>query len=152
MAIFGELGKKITQTTQSAVKGTKDFADTARLNSIISDEQKLLNSFYIQIGMKYYELTPNSTDENYADLCASITDCLARIDTLNEEVKQIKGIKRCYSCGAEIPITTTFCGVCGYDTRNAPDYVAPAASIRCSGCNAELPAGAAFCTGCGQKV
>ena len=150
MAIFEEIGKKITQTTQSAVKSTKDMADIARLNTLISDEQKLLNSFYMQIGKKYYEMHNDSPAEEYSELCVSITDCLQRTADLRDNVQQIKGIKKCPGCGAEIPIASTFCGICGFDTRTMQESDGQAKL--CTNCNVALADDAAFCTGCGQRV
>lgn len=40
MALFDQLGKKLAQTGQSAVKKTKDMAEVAKINSMISDEEK----------------------------------------------------------------------------------------------------------------
>jgi len=152
MAIFNQIGKKISQTTQNAVKGTKDLADIARLNSQIAEEQKLLNSFYMQIGKKYYELSPESTDDNFAAFCVSITECMTKLTSLREEIQNIKGIKKCAGCGAEIPVSTIFCGSCGYDTRKEPEATVEDSIPRCPNCNKELTDNIAFCTDCGQKL
>jgi len=150
MPLFDDIGKKITKTTQSAIKGTKDLADISRLNSQISDEQKLLNSFFMQIGKKYYEMFSDSADENFSSLCASITECMSRITNLRSEIQTIKGIKRCAGCGAELPVTTTFCGTCGYDTRKASE--AGNQPGKCPNCNRDLGGNLPFCTDCGQKL
>ncbi len=49
MALFDQLGKKLAQTGQSAVKKTKDMAEVAKINSMISDEEKSINNNYYQI-------------------------------------------------------------------------------------------------------
>jgi len=156
MAFFDDIGKKISQTTQSAVKGAKEMADIAGLNMKISEEQGSLNSLYAQIGKKYYELHSETADENFSELCTSVTECSAKIANLEEEVKKIKGIKRCQSCGAEVPMTATFCGTCGAETREEPEPVEPAEPsgqvATCPNCNQELTGGAAFCGNCGHKI
>jgi len=158
MAIFGEIGKKISQTAQSAAKGTKDLAGTAKLNMQISDEQKLIDGYFMQIGKSFYELHSDTADENFASICTSITESMAKIAQLREEIQKIKGIKKCTGCGAEIPIETTFCGVCGYDTRKdaeAAEQTSDQTSNQtkmCPSCNKELASDAAFCTDCGQKL
>lgn len=40
MAFFDEIGKKISQTGQGVVQKTKDMADVAKLNSLISEEEE----------------------------------------------------------------------------------------------------------------
>ena len=158
MAIFSELGKKISQTTQSAVKGTKDFADITRLNSQISDEQKQITNYYAQIGMRYYELHAAAPeDEVFAGFCTSIAGCVEKIAVLQAEIQKIKGIKKCLGCGAEVPIASVFCGICGHDTRKDAEAeagveVAVSNAPLCPGCNKEIEPGTAFCTGCGGKL
>lgn len=150
MPIFDEISKKISKTTQSAIKGTKDLADISRLNMQISDEQKLLSSFFMQIGKKYYELFSDSTDENFSSLCVSITESMTKITSLRNEIQAIKGIKKCPGCGAEISITTTFCGTCGYDTRK--ESASADEPKKCPNCNKALDGNLTFCTDCGQKL
>jgi len=154
MAIFNELGKKLSQTTQNAVKGTKDLAEIARLNSQISQEQNTINDFYMQIGKKYYELNHAAvTDEDFAPACASITVSIAKIAELQYEIQKIKNIKKCSGCGTEIAMDLAFCGTCGYDTRTDSDVMTPVSQgLTCPGCSKELEEGTAFCTGCGQKI
>jgi len=150
MAMFGEIGKKLSQAAQSTVKSAKDLADIANLNSQISEEQKLLNSFFLQIGKKYYELYPDSADDNFGSFCALITGSMIKITNLRDEIQKVKGIKKCHGCGAEIPMTTIFCGTCGYDTRKEP--VTGEESRKCPNCNKELADNLTFCTDCGQKL
>ncbi|MCL1965353.1 MAG: zinc ribbon domain-containing protein [Firmicutes bacterium] len=121
MAFFNEIGKKISQTTQSAVKGTKNLADIARLHSQIAEEQKLLSTLFAQMGKKYYELYPDAADEPFAPICASIAGSLHKIATLRDEIQRVKGVQKCPGCGAEIPMTATFCGICGHDMRKEPE-------------------------------
>ena len=40
MAFFDDLGKKISQAGQNAVQKTKEMTDIARINGMISDEEK----------------------------------------------------------------------------------------------------------------
>lgn len=42
---FEQFGKKVTQTSQDAMKKTKEFAEIAKLNTQISDEEKRLNKY-----------------------------------------------------------------------------------------------------------
>jgi len=150
MPILDDIGKKITQTTQSALKNTKDAADISRINALLAEEQKLIGSFYVQIGKKYCELYPESTDADFAALCFSVRETEARIIALEHEIQDIKGIKRCPRCSTEIPATTPFCGACGYDTRNDPAFVAP--KRLCPSCSSEIADSMAFCTACGLRI
>ena len=61
MAFFDQLGQKLTQTSQDAVKKTKDMAEAVRLNSAVADEGKKIEAAYREIGRLYYE--------RFADAC-----------------------------------------------------------------------------------
>ena len=50
MAFFDDVRKKVTQAGHSAAKSARDFSETAKLNSQISDAQKQINQLYTQIG------------------------------------------------------------------------------------------------------
>ena len=154
MAIFDEIGKKISQTTQSAVKGTKGLAETTRINMKISEEQKIVDSLIMQLGNRFYELHHDTADDNFSSLCMSISESLSKIENLKTEIQNIKGVRKCQNCGAEIPLTSVFCGTCGYNTckGNATSEQTSQRTPLCSNCNQELADDAAFCTKCGQKV
>ena len=154
MPLFDNIGKKITVATQNVVRGTKEFTDTARLNSLIADEQQKITALYSQIGKLYYESAPSETDTAIGKLCHSITSANERIDKYNEEIRQIKGVMRCPACGADIAISSIFCGACGTRVEVQADKpeAAPAAGRFCTGCGAEIPEGVVFCTSCGQKI
>ena len=55
MAFWSDLGKKISDTTQSVVEKTKTSTDTLRLNGLISDEERNVQRIYAEIGKKYME-------------------------------------------------------------------------------------------------
>ena len=178
MAFFEGIGKKISQTAQGAIKGTRDLTEVSRLNGQILDEQKAMDSFFLQLGKKYYELHTNSADENFAHFCNSITACIEKIAALKKEVHNIKGMKKCPGCGAEIPIATLYCEVCGCETKNdvtqaegnavqaegnavqaegnavqaEGNAVQAKTPGTCPNCNIALPEHVSFCTGCGHKL
>lgn len=145
MALFEDLKKKVTDTTQGAVRGAKDFADTARLNSLISEEQEKITGLYAQIGRFVFEHSSEITESPVRDLCDAVTAAHGRLAKHQAEIQQIKGVKVCSKCGAEVPVTLAFCYGCGA----AIEASAPPAKKFCSGCGAELEPGASFCSNCG---
>ena len=62
---------KITKATQDMVRGAKDFTDTARQNSMISDEQKKIDGLYAQIGKIVYETQRSDPNSQIGQLCLS---------------------------------------------------------------------------------
>jgi ribosomal protein L40E len=154
MAFLDSIGKKITSTTQNVVRGTKDLTDMARLNSLISGEQQQINNLYAQIGKLYYESEQHDAETALGKLCLAITACTERIAKHNEAILEIKGSRKCPKCGASIPLSSAFCGVCG-SQFDPPQTVSDQPSEEkkfCTNCGAAIAAGAAFCTSCGHKV
>jgi rubrerythrin len=151
MALFDEIGKKITNAGQSVVKGTKDLAETARINSQISEEQKQLGRLYAQLGKLYFEQIGGNPEAPFHDICEAIAAAEGRIAGYQHELQQIKGTKLCANCGAEITDSSAFCPMCGTPVPVSAPATTPARRF-CSNCGSELESGAAFCLSCGQKI
>ena len=68
MSFFDEVGKKITDVGQGPIQKTKNMADVAKLNSVISEEEQKIKSAYEQIGQIYvqkYRQNPEPDLEAY---------------------------------------------------------------------------------------
>ena len=154
MPLFDEIKKKVSDSTHSAVKATKELAETARLNSQIADEQRKIGSLYAQIGKLYFDKYGTDSEAPFGELCAGIAEANEQIAKLQLSIQLVKGIKRCASCGADVPLAAVFCGKCGSAVA-APSIPAddPVVSeVRlCSKCGEKLEEGAMFCASCGQK-
>jgi hypothetical protein len=144
---------KITKATQDVVRGAKDLTDTARQNSLIADEQKQIANLYAQIGKLYHETHEANPDTPLGKLCLAINASNERIVKYNEEIRKIKGTKRCPKCGADIALASSFCGICGTKTEDVAEAPPPSETTKnyCKSCGAELTTGIAFCTSCGDK-
>ena len=55
MAIFEQIGKRLSSAGQGAAQQAKNFADVARLNSAISEREKRIAQLYTELGRLYYE-------------------------------------------------------------------------------------------------
>ena len=148
MAVFDSIGKKVSQMSQGALKKTQQMADVSTFKAKIEEEKKSIASFYTQIGMHYYktyELEPH--DDQLKKLCLALTEANERIAQYTQQISEIRGIRRCGNCGAELQRGATFCSSCG--TKAEP--VDGAARV-CAFCGMELEADAKFCPGCGAKT
>jgi len=146
------LGKKIAETAQNTARGAKELADTVKLNSLISDEQRQINSLYTEIGKLFYETNMGvSKDTEFGKLCSEISDANERIGKYEQDIRTIKGLKCCPSCGSNVPLESAFCGDCGTKVETPVDSTA-ADSQLCPNCRAVIAEGASFCTACGTKI
>ena len=51
--------------------------------------------------------------EAYIQDFSVITESKAKIQSLKEQLKQLKGMYKCPQCGAEVPANSAFCSSCG---------------------------------------
>lgn len=149
MALFDELGKKITQTSQGAVQKTKNLADIAKINSMISEEEGKINTLLLQVGKVYYESHSKDPEEQQAANIQAISEAVVKIEQFKDKIKQIKGVSNCPNCGNEVANGSLFCNVCG---TKMPVVKAPVSSLSCKECGSELAIGQKFCTNCGALV
>lgn len=155
MAFFEDLGKKVSQTGQDAIKKTKIMAETSKLNSQISSEKRVICDTYSKIGEKYFELFCESPDENLSDFVTAIKEAQQRIEEHEDQIKKLKGIDCCPTCGAELKEGALFCASCGTKTAEVPaeEKEEPQAVEKvCTNCGEKLADGIQFCSNCGTKA
>ena len=153
MGFFGNIGKTLSDAGQATLQKGKEMADTAKFNGMISDEEKKLSGYYEQIGRKYVELFGEPKEEAFVELIENIKVSNQKIEECRQEIKKIKGVIRCQSCGAELPQGTLFCSVCGTKIeQEQPQPQQPENGTFCTKCGAPMQADSNFCTACGAKV
>jgi len=150
MSIFDEIGKKITQTGQSAATKTKGLAETVKLNGMISEEEKNIENTFYQLGKSYYQAYRENPNQLFINFIDKINAARANIAIYSEQIKQIKGIKSCQNCGTDVTYGASFCGSCGSSALAAP--IATDNSLVCNECGSAISSNAAFCRSCGSKV
>lgn len=153
MAFFDDLGKKLSQVGQMAAQKTKEMTDSARIKGLISDEEKNLTNYYLQIGQLYVNTHFNDYEDAFAELMTGITECASKIRDYRQQLQVIKGIVTCEKCGAEIPNSVAFCSACGAPAPKQPEPVAPVDNTpKCPGCGSAITKDAAFCPFCGKSL
>jgi DNA-directed RNA polymerase subunit RPC12/RpoP len=153
MAFFEDFGKKVSQTSQDAIKKTKAMAESARINSQISAENKIIWDNYTKLGQRYYELNGENPDDCLAEYVEAIRNARQKIEEYEQQVTKLKGLTRCPNCGAEMKDAAVFCTACGTKLPEPPpEEEQPAAGHACKNCGRELGDGTVFCPGCGTKA
>jgi ribosomal protein L40E len=152
MATFFEnLGKKAGE----AVKKSGELVEITKINMNISSEEGKIQKIYTQIGKKVYEsfCSTGETNEDFAEDCNAIKEHEKTIAELKEKIMELKNIKICTGCGAEMDRAAMFCAKCGAK-QEVPQPVQPeaASSKACPSCGASVPEDSAFCTSCGAKM
>ena len=115
MAFFDGWGKKITDTVDVVGKKTNDMVEIQKLRSQISSLEKGIEKNYVELGKmvfaKYQD--KEALSESEKALCEEITGSAVLIEEYENEIADIRGIKKCPSCGAASPADTAYCPKCG---------------------------------------
>lgn len=152
MGFFDEIGFKITQAGQGAVQKTKDMADIAKLNSLISEEEKRVNNCYYQIGKMYVQFHPDDYDDNLSVLISSLADSIKKMENYRKQLQILKGYVNCPNCGAEVLNTVAFCSACGKPMPATLQNQMMTDMIKCAACGQFVNKNMKFCTKCGSPV
>ena len=89
MPFFEDIGKKISNMSQSAVEKTKCSTETLRLNNQIREEQRFCKDLYQQIGQQYAKQYETNPDPAFEPLMKQLHDAQERITSYQEQI-QIK--------------------------------------------------------------
>lgn len=152
MGLFDELGKKVTAAGQKTVQKTKEVTDVARINSLISQEEKRIENIYLQIGKVYVAKHGNDCDEEMCNLVDAVKDLEEKVREYREQIQDIKGIQRCPSCGAVLPREAVFCSSCGTSVINRSRQEDLGNNLVCPVCGSSVKEGMLFCVSCGSPI
>ena len=112
---FEELGKKLKNFSQDTMTEVQKMNEVRQLNGKISDEKKLLNRLYLEMGQKLYdtykdvELPLEEFDGDFR----KIRERYVAIDLLQEKIRNVKGVVLCPCCNMEVAAGDRYCTNCG---------------------------------------
>lgn len=151
MSFFDNLGKKASETTAKAVQKAQELAEISRINSLISDEEKKINTTYYQIGKLYVSVHGGDGETDFTGMVSTVLEGEQKINEYRRQIQDIKGVQRCEKCGAEVARGSAFCSSCGAPMPKAEEPVSDDA-IRCENCGTMVKRGMRFCTSCGKPL
>jgi ribosomal protein L40E len=162
MAFFEHLGKKVSEAAQVAAKKSSELVEVTKLNSNINSEENKIKELYQQIGKNVYEKFVGGEDvfAEANDTCLEIKSKEEIIAGLKQKILEIRNIKLCEQCGAELSRDTAFCSKCGAKQKplEQPGSVEEDISEEkvlpkfCGSCGNVVEEGSVFCQKCGAKI
>ena len=158
MAFLENIGKRVGEAAQAAAKKSGELVEVTKLNVQIGQEEDKIERLYAQIGKSIYKAfaVGEETDSSVAVVCEQIKTVEININSLRDKISEIKNVKTCANCGAEMERTQMFCSKCGERSQPAPqpeaEDVPSPEPVSCPNCGTTLPAEAEFCTNCGNKL
>lgn len=152
MGFFDDFGKKVSDAGQKTLQKTKEISDTARINSLIADEEKKISNTYYQIGKLYMSVHRNDEEEEFSGMVNTVAESEQKIKDYRKQIQNIRGLQNCEKCGAEVAQGIAFCSSCGNPMPKAPELDDTDDYVKCGNCGMKVKMGMRFCTSCGEPM
>lgn len=117
MEFFEKLGKKASETFNSAGEKANKIAVDTKLKMKINDCKSKINGLYQDIGKKVYQ---KYVLDGNLDIKEELTEELTNISTLTDEIEnyeqqrlELADMKQCENCKNKIEKKAKFCPECG---------------------------------------
>jgi ribosomal protein L40E len=115
MSIFDNIIKIVTDTAKVATKKSGELVEVTRLNMNISAEQDKIDKICLSIGKTIYEAFKKGerAPDNFIESCKDATEHEENIKNIKQKILELKNLKICAECGAELDADTAYCSKCG---------------------------------------
>lgn len=88
MALFDNVGKKLSDVAATTVSKSKEIAGNAKLSVEVSTEEKNIKGYYEKLGKWYYDNFKDDPAEETKEVVEAINASFAKIDELNADAKK----------------------------------------------------------------
>ena len=141
MGFFDDLTKKATETYKNTAEKTNKLTREMKLKSLINEDKTRIERLYIEIGRKVYEKHVREENIDIKDElkeeCSKIDAYAKEIEDMRMEILELKDLRLCRKCAAEVPLSAKFCPKCGAsveemsneDSRPNAELVVPDAQV-----------------------
>ena len=112
---FSKITKSLSESASSVVQKSNDLIGVSRLNDEINNEEKKKDLIYIAIGKVVYNRFINKAElsEEFKHKCEAVLEHDEQIKIIMGKISNVKRIKKCSNCGADMNISINFCPDCG---------------------------------------
>ncbi len=141
------IGKRLSDAGQGVARHTRNFTEVTRLNGAIAEQERQVEALLRALGQACYDRYQDDPDSEYAQQIKQLRAAYAQIAQYQDQIRQIKGVRLCPACGAEVGPDSAFCAACG--AKMEP----PAGGGRvCPKCGSRAEGESLFCAACGAKL
>lgn len=148
MALF-EINKTNTNNVTEKKNKEEGISFEGQLRELKAEKIRVFR----QIGEIFYEQNSAEklTGTEYEALFERLEEIMNTTELVEKQELASRGLRRCNSCGKELPIDSVFCNKCGAEQGKLESEVIAVGKI-CPKCGASLEAGDKFCLMCGYKI
>ena len=117
MDFFEKLGKKATETFNSAAEKTNKIANEAKLRIKINDCKSKIKDVYQDIGKVVYQKFvldgQLEVKEDIQEQLSKIKEYTDKIEEYEKQILELTNLKQCANCKNKIEKNAKFCPECG---------------------------------------
>ena len=117
MDFFEKLGKKATETFNSAAEKTNKIASETKIKLKINDCKSKIKDLYQDIGKVVYQkfvLDGNlEVKEDIEEQLSKISEYTNQIEEYEKQILELSDLKQCENCKNKIERSAKFCPECG---------------------------------------
>ena len=150
-----DFGKKVERFGQDIWKKTSDAFGVISKSTEVASKRRELRLAYADVGSKYCELHGGEAEPALTDLVAIAKVKLDELHSLEEQLLEYKGYRKCAACGETISSSVVYCPHCGaQQPKEAPAEDAEPevdADWTCPRCGVVNDADNLYCVACGEK-
>lgn len=158
MSVFENITKKVTETARAAAKKSGEIVEITKLSMSIGVEEDKIEKAYAEIGKVVFSAYNEGKEvgDTFKELCEKIKSYEDNIKDIKQKILELKNVKVCPGCAAELEVEIAYCPKCGTKQEN-PQPVEKAPEEKpfekaCPSCDAVNSLDSAFCAKCGAKL
>jgi hypothetical protein len=152
MGFLDNFGKKVADAGQKTMQKTKEMSDIVRINSMITQSENKIKDVYYQIGKLYVSIHQNDCEEEFLEMVSTVVELEQNVRECREQIQELKGIRHCEICGAQMPKDSTFCSSCGSSVFESEEKISTNDYKKCPNCGNNVENGISFCVFCGKPI
>lgn len=151
MTFIDELDRKITSLGNGVLKKSKEVSDTAKISSEIKHLESRKKECFEYLGEKFFFDYSEIAKDTETQIFDEVEEIIAQLEHRKKQMQQIKGIKICKTCNAEITANSAFCQNCGTAVESYESVQIKDGKC-CPICGGRIEENQMFCTNCGNRI
>jgi hypothetical protein len=115
MSVIDNITKKVTGTAKVAATKANDIVEVTKLNLNIGTEEDKIRKLYAELGKAVYDAYSTGVEigDAFKFYCKRIDEIEKNIEDMRQKILEMKNLKTCSGCGAELEADVAYCPKCG---------------------------------------
>lgn len=153
---FKDFSKKLGDAAKNTARKSEELIETGKIKGKIKEEEREIEKLKMEIGEKAFQKFMDKEEifSEAVELCEAIIAAKDRSAEYEMKILELKHIRVCSACNAEVDNTIAFCPNCGNKfepiVKEEPEQE-PEGKV-CGSCKAPIEDDTLFCPSCGAKV